>query len=244
MSLEGTEGRRWLLVSDIDDTLTGDRKAMADLGQALKRRAGDLWFAVNSSRPSASVARTIAEVFPPELAPDARITAMGTEIEIGGEMLGDWQARFRDWPRDEIFGVLYGLGHQPHRVEFQTSLKVSFAVERAAQEAAIAALASLPRQIIRSGLSDFDVIPPGAGKDKAALFLAETLGNAPDDLIVAGDSGNDLAMFAIAPRAIAVGNARPELLGSMPATAYHSPARHAAGVLDGLIHFGVLDASP
>ena len=242
-----TETRPWLLISDIDETLTGDRAAMRQLGRAIQRESDRLWFAVNSSRPKLSVARTLKEEFPPELEPDAIITALGTEISVNGAALDEWPRRFGDWPREDIFGLVYGFGHQPHRAEFQTEFKVSFAIEGAdAQRKVFDALreAEYPIKVISSGVSDFDIIPPDAGKDMASLYLAETLGNAPDDIITAGDSGNDLAMFRIGRGSIAVANARQELLEAMPVeTSYHSPRRHAAGVLDGLIHYGVLSGN-
>lgn len=88
---------------------------------------------------------------------------------------------------------------------------------------------------------DFDILPPNAGKDSAALFLAETLGVPRPRLVVAGDSGNDLDLFRVGGCAIAVANARRELLTARPAgTSYHATRPHAAGVLEGLYHFGVL----
>ncbi|HEX9856936.1 MAG TPA: HAD-IIB family hydrolase, partial [Paracoccaceae bacterium] len=237
--------RRWLVISDVDDTLTGDAGGLQALAAALARHRRQLWFALNSSRPFASVARTLRKDFPDTFRPDAAITALGTEIRLDGALCAQWDARFGGWPRDQIFDLLLALGHRPHDDEFQTPRKVSFAVSRSAQAGARTALAErgIPCRIIASGTDDFDVIPPGAGKDAAALFLAEALGASRRRLVVAGDSGNDLAMFRIAAHAIAVGNARPELLDAMPTeTTYHARQPYAFGVLEGLVHFGVLPA--
>ena len=86
-----------------------------------------------------------------------------------------------------------------------------------------------------------DILPLGGGKDHATLFLAEHLDVDPKTrLIVAGDSANDLAMFRVASRCVAVGNARAELINAMSAaTSYHANAHYAAGVLEGLEHYGV-----
>ncbi|MEM1027407.1 MAG: HAD-IIB family hydrolase [Planctomycetota bacterium] len=235
---------RWLLVSDVDDTLTGDDAALSRWVEAVAARRPKLWVALNSSRPADSVDRTLAEVFPSDFAPDAIITAMGTQVRVGGEWVEAWTQRFADWPRDEIAQVVASLGHRPHNAEYQAPHKASFAVpqgEAQAEVEAVLAQRDLPCRIIASGRDDMDILPPGGGKDHATLFLAEHLGVDPrTHLIVAGDSANDLAMFQVAGRSIAVGNARAELIDAMPAdTSYHAEARHAAGVLEGLEHYRV-----
>lgn len=237
-------GEPWLLVSDIDDTLTGDDAALVALADAVQAAGEALIFAVNSSRPSASVARTLAEVFPSHLLPDANITALGTEITIGGAPLRPWQDRFAGWPQEQVFDILSGLGHRAHEAAYQTPFKVSFAVRgEARQEAAREALAAagIRCQIIASGTDDFDVIPEGAGKGAATLFLARHYGIDLSHLVVSGDSGNDLAMFGVARNRIAVGNARRELIEALGSEPYiHARAHHAAGVHEGLIRLGAL----
>jgi len=237
-------GDEWLLISDVDDTLTGDERALRAFVDAVAGNAPKLKVALNSSRPAASVDRTVAEVFPADFKPDAIITAMGTQIRIDGQWADDWTDRFAGWPRAAIAAVVAGLGHRAHDEEYQTEYKASFAVPRGeAQEKVIAELkrGDLPCRVIASGSDDLDILPPGGGKDNATLFLAERFGVDPGRrLIVAGDSANDLAMFHVAGRAIAVGNARDELIHAMSKhTAYHAKAHHAAGVLEGLQHFGV-----
>lgn len=241
------ETRPWLLVSDIDETLTGDADAMRRLGAAIGQDRDRLWFAVNSSRPRGSVAETLANDFPPELVPDAVITALGTEIAIAGAPVPDWEARFAGWPHERVFGILSALGHRPHPPEMQTQRKVSFAVPGAAAQAEVRRAldeAGIACRIIASGADDFDVIPEGAGKGAATLHLAGVLGCEAGKVIVAGDSGNDLAMFRVVTSGIAVANARPELLDALePGTFYHARQPHAAGVLEGLRHFGALPAA-
>lgn len=252
----------WLLISDVDDTLTGDDAALRELADALAAHAPRVTVALNSSRPWASVARTVDDVFPENFPFAATITAMGTQVRLGnpdgrdGDDDPAWEgllfpgnSYFADWPRERIVETITALGHTPHTDEYQTPFKASFAVPADAQPAVLAALddAKLPVRVIASGTDDFDVLAPGGGKDHATRYLHQALEQKSDlppgglNLVVAGDSANDLAMFKIAPRAIAVGNARAELLDAMPRdTSYHAKANHAAGVLEGLRHFGAL----
>jgi sucrose-6F-phosphate phosphohydrolase len=241
--MSGAMQERWLLVSDVDDTLTGDDAALAALGETLRQHRGGIVVALNSSRPAQSIARTLDRDFPSGFPVDAVISALGTEMALGGVMVSTWSDQFLGWPRDRIAQAVGSLGYTPHDAEFQTPWKASFAVPADAWNDVTAALAAenLPCRIITSGQSDLDIIPPTAGKDAAALFLASHLGIARSRLVVAGDSGNDLALFSVAARAIAVGNARRELLAAMPIdVSYHASLHHAAGVGEGLAHFGLL----
>lgn len=233
-----------LLVSDIDDTLTGDRDALEDLWQTLKEHRSRIKLALNSSRPAASVDETLAGYFPADFEPDAIITGLGTEIRVAGKWLESWGNRFAAWPDEEIRDIVCSMGFKPHKKAFQTSGKASFAVPGPQQVAAILERlhqAGIAVQYIYSGDSDFDLLAPGAGKDAAMLHLADHFGIPADRTLAAGDSGNDLALFEAAAHAIAVGNARPELLDKMPRDkTYRASAHHAAGVREGLTHLGIL----
>jgi sucrose-6F-phosphate phosphohydrolase len=242
---DGAGAAPWLLVSDIDDTLTGNREDLARLWQRLKAASGRIRLALNSSRPAASVDRTLAEYFPDDFVPDAVITGLGTEIRLGRSHLESWCGQFVDWPDKDVRKLVEGMGHTAHDDIFQTEGKVSFAVP--GQEAARDVLDRLRREgidfkSIFSGTSDLDILAPGAGKDAAMRHLAQHLGLPLERTVAAGDSGNDLALFEAAGRAIAVGNAREELLAAMPRPkSYHATAPHAAGVLEGLVEFGLLE---
>ncbi len=242
--MSAREKEQWLIVSDIDDTLTGDRKALDCLWEAMRPYRGVVRLALNSSRPAASVDATIRSDFPPDFAPDAIITGLGTEIRIGSAVLADWSRQLETWPRQQIVDLVLQFGHRLHPDEFQTRGKASFAVpDPQAVDILLAALADqgLPVQALYTGESDLDLIAPGAGKDRAMMLVARCLGVPQGRVIAAGDSGNDLAMFEAADRAIAVGNARRELRHRAPRfKTYFARAAHAAGVHEGLQAFGVL----
>jgi sucrose-6-phosphatase len=238
------DASRWLLISDIDDTLTGDRDALQRLWESVSGARSTLLFALNSSRPAASVDETIASYFPDGFRPDAIVTGLGTQIRVDGEWLTSWSDRFLQWPRAEIVAIVEAMGFVPHDAAFQTPAKASFAVEgQSAVDKVLQALErnNLPFQALYSGKSDLDILAPGAGKDAATRFLADFFEISPSNVVAAGDSGNDLAMFNAAGRAIAVGNARAELVNAMPRDkSYLAASRHAAGVYEGLVELGIL----
>lgn len=230
------ESGLWLLVSDVDDTLCGDH----DLLEEFSRWSG-FRLIVNSSRPRGSVLKTLAAV-PPDLKIDGVITALGTEILLDGREVREWSDRFADWDRGIIDELMAAEGFFPHPGEFQARFKASFTVPVNSWETMMDKVCkALPgSRIIASGDSDFDVIPSGAGKDNATLFVAELLGIRRDRLIVAGDSGNDFDMFEAVEKAIAVGNARRELLErANPDRTCFAREPRAAGLLEGLQFWGV-----
>jgi len=244
VSGETDNSRTWLLVSDIDDTLTGNREDLNRLWQNFKPHRSRIKLALNSSRPAESVDKTLREYFPGDFQADAIITGLGTEIRLGRSWLESWQNRFAEWPDKDIRKLVKELGYEPHDEIFQTKGKASFAVP--GKDRADDVLERLRREgfefkFIFSGTSDLDILAPAAGKDAAMRHLAQYLEIGKSHTVAAGDSGNDLALFEAAAKAIAVGNARRELVEAMPKEkTYHARGYHAAGVLEGLIALGLL----
>lgn len=91
-----------------------------------------------------------------------------------------------------------------------------------------------------------DLLPLGVSKAYALEWWCRHAGYEHDQVIYAGDSGNDAAALAAGYRAIVVGNAATEVLAAARAAhragnwddrlyAAHAPA--SSGVLEGLRHF-------
>lgn len=90
-------------------------------------------------------------------------------------------------------------------------------------------------RLVLSKQETLDVLPVRASKGHAIRYLAYKWGLPLGDLIVAGDSGNDLEMLSGDTRAIVVGNHSPELDVLRGAEdVYFAAGHHAAGVLEGL----------
>ena len=94
-----------------------------------------------------------------------------------------------------------------------------------------------------------DVLPAGASKAAALLWLATHADFLPDEVVFAGDSGNDLAALTCGFRAIVVANAAPGLaeqvehdLAARGLTdrCFHATLPATSGVLEGCRHFGLL----
>lgn len=102
-----------------------------------------------------------------------------------------------------------------------------------------------------------DVLPRGVSKGPTLRQLIAHLSLPPQDVLVAGDTLNDLSLFATGLSGVAVGNAEPALLEALqalerdqaldepaqaheiqPRRIYRSPRPGAAGILDAVHHHG------
>lgn len=96
-----------------------------------------------------------------------------------------------------------------------------------------------------------DVLPAGASKASSLLWLATHADFLPDEVVFAGDSGNDLAALTCGFRAIVVANAAIGLADQVQVKLAQRgladrcfPATRPAtsGVLEGCNHFGLIPA--
>jgi len=234
----------WLFVSDVDDTLLGDEEALGELKAALLPERRRIGLALNSSRPCASLHRSLREhrSLP---RPDFLIGALGTEIEYAdGNPVEVYSRRSGDhWDRNLIEDLVPSGSTQAHAAEFQTAFKVSYDIsdtsvaDQVRDRLADAGIAATV--IVTHGVA-MDIIPADAGKGAAIVFLRNLLRVEMGRVVVAGDSANDIDMFADEHRGIVVANADEELKNLAGPHIYHAQRPYAAGVLDGLRHWNVL----
>lgn len=99
------------------------------------------------------------------------------------------------------------------------------------------------------GVGLLDILPAGIAKDAAVAFLRDHAAVPRDHLVYAGDSGNDRAAMLAGYRVVIVGNAPEPLKRTLRqeaerkgvgATLYFARAPYAAGVLEGLRHWGAV----
>jgi len=238
------EDDKWLLASDVDDTLLGDEAALAELNEVLARERPRIYIALNSSRPCESLRLSLQrhDSLP---VPDFLIGALGTEIQDAeGNMLEGYSRQFKSgWDRETVERLVPGEWGRPHPPEWQTPFKVSFDIDDPEVAGWVRSRLSDERLsaklIVTHGLK-LDVIPSGAGKGTAIEFLRDRLMIDRDRVVVAGDSANDIDMFTDDNHGIVVGNADPELATLVRPRIYRSKRSQAAGVLEGLRYWGVL----
>jgi sucrose-phosphate synthase len=239
-----------IVVTDVDNTLTGDPEALKAFLRALEGAGSRVGFAVATGRPLPLALAALDELGVP--IPDLLISATGTEIHYGQPPVLDaiWQNQIDYyWEPDRIRTALEGIeGLAPLHDEPPTPFRLRFrlseqdapdlpGIRRALRSAGLRVTVTLDHGI------DLDITPVRASPGLAIRFLAHKWSLPPDRVLVAGDSGNDADMLAGETLGVVVRNHTPELetLRDHPRI-FFSPKSHAWGILDGIRHYDFFGA--
>jgi sucrose-phosphate synthase len=234
-----------MLVSDIDNTLLGDRDGLDRLLDVLRRNVRHLGFGIATGRTLDSALNVLRQWRVP--LPDVLITAVGSEIHYGRDLRPDvgWTHHIRHlWRRDAVEHALSGVpGLTLQPAENQREFKLSYEVDPDAMPP-VRELHALLRghrlhaRLIYSHQTLLDVLPVRAGKGQAVRYLAYKWGLPLGAFLVAGDSGNDEDMLRGDTLGIVVANHSQEL-GELRGIdqIYFAQASHAAGILEGMAHY-------
>ncbi len=238
-----------LLISDVDDTLLGNDRDLARFSAWYERYRSRIRLVYASGNFYDVVAELVRDGVLPR--PHAIVGGVGTDLRLypSGRPIFAWDERLYEcWNEQRVRETLAKCDQlEPQPDEFQSEFKVSYYLRDAsfselARIRSVLRNASIDAELIYSSQRDLDVLPGGIDKGVAVKFLAEYYGYQPNDVIVCGDSANDLAMFQHGFRGIVVANAHPELTEFQSPTVYRSPESMAAGVLDGLNYWFGRDA--
>jgi sucrose-6F-phosphate phosphohydrolase len=244
-----------LFSTDLDGTLLGNPEASLRFSTAWAGLPPDSrpLLVYNSGRLIDDTQRLIERGELP--APDYIVGGVGTQIfDIrGNHMLDDFaEVLTPGWDLEKVKAIAAAIpAARPQPDEFQHPFKSSWFLENATQvqlqtlEQQLAA-AGLETCVVYSSSRDLDVIPRHANKGGALAWLCSRLKIGTDEVLVAGDTGNDSSMFRLpGVRGIIVQNAHPELFtATVDIPVYTSGLVLADGVLEGLRHYGVISRAP
>ena len=237
-----------LIITDLDNTLTGDPESLAQFNELI-REHDNIGFGIATGRRLDSAMALVEELGLPK--PDLIDTDAGTQLHYGEMLIPDrsWRKQIGyAWKPGEIDALLTelpGLFRQPD--EQQSEFKISYEIDFAKSPS----LAAIKKQLRESGLRAkvvlslgmyLDIIPVRGGSDLSMRHLLWKWGFSPDNVLVAGDSGNDAGMLMGRTLGVVVGNYSPELerLRNKPRV-YFASGHHAEGIIEGIKYYNFLD---
>lgn len=237
-----------MIICDLDNTLDGDDEALHEFVDMLQNAGRHVGFAIATGRRLDDVLSWIDERNLPR--PDVLAAAVGTELYYGKDLLPDagWKRQISAfWKPDEVRALLDALPGLTRQADHeQTEFKVSYQVDRSVAPPIqrikrLLREAGLRVKVIFSLGMFLDILPIRGGSDLSIRHLAYRWGFAPEQLLVAGDSGNDEGMLKGRTLGVVVGNYSPELekLRKLPRI-YFAKGRHARGILEGVEYYNFL----
>lgn len=247
----------FLIVTDLDSTLIGNDTSLEDFNQFFSKQRETygckLVYATGRSLQRYQDLEAEVNLLPP----DKLITSVGSEIyaidkQTANKQIDDnWAKQLsQNWDLAKVKKITdkyESLKLQPESE--QGAFKVSFLLKSEDQDILEDLkqefrAKNIQAQVIYSSNKDVDVLPVQSGKGKALSYVREALGISCSRTIACGDSGNDIALFSEDIYGIIVGNARSELREwyelNKRTNLYLARSNCAAGILEGLHHFGFI----
>ncbi len=242
-----------LLSFDIDNTLLEDSEVPSKFIPVWKNlnNGNDLTLCLNTGRLLDDTLNLIANGKLPE--PSYIISGVGTNIyDVKNKhTVKEFSEILEEgWDVEKVAEVMQSLSYpitlQP--LHFQNPYKSSWFFENATKdqiadiEKKLEAV-GLDVNIVYSSSLHFDILPKWANKGNALRWLLKFLEISPEDTLVAGDSGNDSAMFSIpGVKGIVVANAQPELYSATKyLSVFHAASTYEQGLIEGLQHYHLIN---
>jgi len=237
-----------LIVTDLDNTLTGDPESLAEFNELIRER-DDIGFGVATGRRLDSALELLEELGLPQ--PDVIDSDAGTQLHYGDNLTPDrsWRKQIGfAWKPEQIHDILDSMtGLYLQDEDKQSDFKISYELD--AEKAP--SLSEIRQQLRAEGLRVnvvlsldmyLDVLPVRGGSELSMRHLLWKWGFSPEKVLVAGDSGNDAGMLLGRTLGVVVGNHSDELesLRGRPRV-YFAQASHARGILEGIEYYQFLN---
>ncbi|WP_372718404.1 HAD-IIB family hydrolase [Novipirellula sp.] len=237
-----------LIVTDLDNTLSGDNEALAEFAAMLEQN-DHIGFAIATGRRLDSAMELIEQLGLPR--PDVIDTDAGTQLHYGKKLTPDrsWRKQIDyAWKPDEIRKVLDeipGLFRQDdsHQSEFKISYEMDTKVAPSTMQIKKhLRSAGLRAKVLLSLGMYLDIIPVRGGSEMTIRHLMWKWGFSAEHVLVAGDSGNDAGMLQGRSLGVVVANYSPELnrLRNHPRI-YFAEHSHARGIIEGIEYYNFLE---
>ncbi len=233
-----------MLITDIDGTISGDAKGLDEFKKYLEKIRKKIFFVYATGR-SMEYYKEIEKTDNLPL-PDILILNTGADIYHYNNGVFEHNVLWNkiidspDWSNQKILELLKNIREITPQEDIQ-KYKVSFYIENGRQELArkkakeILKMNKINANVIISHDVYLDVLPENCDKGKAALFLIKEKKIKKQDVIVAGDSENDMDLFLAFDKGIVVANALANVKKRLQyKNFYFAKNSYARGVVEGL----------
>jgi sucrose-phosphate synthase len=238
-----------LIVSDIDHTLLGDDTALMNFNNLLNGINSDIGFAVATGRTVDSAFEVLKENN--VMLPIVIISSVGSEIYYNykGELIFSkgWQAHIKyQFNRQKIYDMMKQLNFlQYQEEENQREFKISYYTSdnpgNLEKVKKVLMKNKMKANVIFSHGQFLDILPYRASKGKAIRYISYRWNIPNENILVAGDSGNDEEMLKGDLLGVVVGNHTPELDSLRGSSRiYFSKRNYAGGIIDGIDYYKFL----
>ncbi len=243
-------GMKKLIVSDIDYTLIGDDESLNEFNSIIEKKHPKVGFAVATGR----VVESTIEILKKKnvVLPEILITSVGSEIYYNHKdqliYSKGWDAHIsHQWQRDKIVQLLARFDFLKYQeIKNQRKFKISYYtynnkknIEKVSQ---LLIKNKIKCNLIFSHGQYLDILPYRASKGRAIRYLAYRWNIPFENILVAGDSGNDMEMLKGDLLGVVVANYSPELETLKGANrVYFSQQEYAAGIIEGINHYNFLN---
>lgn len=232
-----------LLATDLDGTFLAGAGEQRQRLYAMLRKRADIQLVFVTGRSLASVKALLQDLAIP--------TPSYVICDVGATIVNGWSLQpvlplqaliSAVWPgadvvRNQLRGVP-GLVYQDVPQERRCSffLKDENLVPVIEEQ-----LAGLSCDVLYSAGKYLDVLPAGVNKGTSLSRLVDLLGADPASVLVAGDTLNDLAMYACGFKGVVVGNSETGLVAATSQTSqvYHAEKEGAEGILEAMAFFAL-----
>ncbi len=235
------------IICDLDGTLVDGKLSdgLAELNQWISDHQDKVVFGVASGRNKYLTQQAFTHYDLP--APELLICSAGSEIYYTEKLIPDrgWESHINfQWEKEELQNALLKFpGIRLQEPEAQWRFKLSYYVDDSFDADDVANLHKyLDDQKLRASIlltenHYLDILPYRASKGSAVRYLSYKWKIPLEQIITAGNSGNDIDMLKGKTRGIVVANHSPELEPLRKnKLIYFSKASLSKGVLEGIHH--------
>jgi len=232
----------YMLATDLDGTLVGDKMALQNLLNYYDKSLPDIALVYITGRHYQSALSLIdSEALP---RPDILITDLGTAIYTSSLLTldKDWQKEmYSKWQPNDIIEISKDFPSLK-RQSLPSTDRISFTVNNDSKVARDLGVSlsekNIPHKLVYSSNRDVDILPVNSGKGNALIYVLKNFASKEVQLLVAGDSGNDLEMLSLGYPSVVVGNAQPELTDiKVHDKLFMATQNYAAGIQEAWVHF-------